>query len=312
MGFQFGLINSINTETGTKCFIAIISFLIAFEYVIDIVQSLKAISPTSYQIIQKLFKELMIMGVVSFSTEMLGTSSSYETHHDFVTAISVTHIVLFFMAIFYVLHAFLLILLSRTVASEYERYNETTIQQAASMILKKGNYLQEYLFRSKYLPGSHKREMAEFKIMEIYFQETYGLVHSFPFSEYLSGCFEKFSLSLLEIGPIGWLVVMLVAAINLARIKAMKDMDLRCTSAREEPVSSESTNSVYVDEECATFDLFVFLVGGFFISIMAIILLIVTRVYETRYNYLLEPLHYIFIYHLNIILLTYIIIINLY
>ena len=284
MGFQFGRINSMNVDLGTECFALIIAFLIFFEYFVGLVDTLEENSPTAYKMIQKLFKELMVMGVISFSIEMLGTTTAYYSHHDVVEAISVAHIILFFMAIFYVLHAFLLILLSKVVALEYKNFHATSVEDTLAVLEKKRSYWNDFLIHSMYIPGSQIREQAEFKISHLFFEQAYGLPKSFSYGEYLARCFEKYCLELLDIGMRGWIVVIAVAVLNFIRVKVMAILEVPCTAPRHESVVEGDTNPVTVDGECATFDTKVFFVGGCIVLASAIILTVLSRTYEIRYK----------------------------
>ena len=298
MGFEFGLLNSINVQTGTLCFLSIIVFIVFFEYILEFVESCREDSPAIYQMLQKIFQELMVMGLVSFVITMMQTSRFYEENENIVQAFDVTHIILFFMTISYVLHAFLLTSLSKIVAETFESYQFINLDEVIVSLRKKKNCVSEFILRSPFIPGSQLREMAEFKILEIQFRSAYRLSPTFLFSTYLTGCFEKNALNLLNVGAFIWVVVIIVGFINWLRAELMKDWSSECTHRRHEDE---------VNSDCNKYDLIVFFLSGVLMSIAAIVLLFITRLYEVRSvsvsNYLriVSIMRIYMIYHYSLI-----------
>eukprot|EP01041_Mallomonas_annulata_P002189 gene2189-4259_t len=289
MGFQFGAVYSISSATGTSSMIAIVVFLVFFEYVTDAVELLEEGSPATYKMIQKVFKELMIMGLVSFLIVMFDTTQYAEEAHSVVLALDYCHILLFFVALYFVFQSFLLIRLSDYLAMQYEKFHFAEISAI----------LSEYksLNHTNFLKYDNLRRGIEFKTLGIFFHQSFKLPYDFGFSDYLTVCFEKYALRLLDIGPFTWASVIILALINYGRVIAMKNMDLRsddsCTLSRsgshDVVDTSHNTTARYlastgldIDPHCADFDLKVFLTGGAMLTGFVIILLIVSRIYELR------------------------------
>ena len=121
MGFQFGILGALSPEIGMISFIVVVAFLIFFESITSTIDYLRDYYPASYQMIQKVYKELMIMGVVSFSVVMFESQSKYSYDHEWIIAIDFVHILLFFTALFYVVHACFLISLSLYMSNQNDQ-----------------------------------------------------------------------------------------------------------------------------------------------------------------------------------------------
>lgn len=285
MGFQFGSVNSIESIEGTECLIIIVVFLLIIEYINKFVDNLKQTKIAIYFMIQKIFKELMIMGIISFSITMMETSEVVHRHINYIESIEFVHILLFFMALFYVAIAIGLIRLASYFAIENRAYHYKDTKKVLLDASNPRSYFGNFLYHSEFLPGSQLRELIEFKVFHSFFIKTYSLPPKFNFSDYLDGCFEKYALELLDVGLFSWLSVIFLALLNLGRVELMKAMELPCTAhTSEEAVEDGSYTAIHVDRECANFNIKVFLVGGGIITIIAIILLVISRVYEIRYN----------------------------
>ena len=85
MGFGFGIMSQIPADTGTISFIAVVSFLILFEYITSAIDYMQEYYEASYEMIKKVYKELMIMGIISFSVILY--ESTHKAEHDWVIAI---------------------------------------------------------------------------------------------------------------------------------------------------------------------------------------------------------------------------------
>ena len=190
MVFHFGIMKTIHPGVGTISFIAVVCFLIMFEYLTKFIDYMQDFYPSSYQMIQKIYKELMIMGIVSFSVLMVGASISAD---NWIEAVDFAHILIFFTALFFVVHAFFLILLTASLSNTYQRIHNMKITDILSKIAQNKSWWGKILYNrfAVYIPGSRLRSYVEFKILYALFRDTYHLPLSFNFSGYLIGCHEK-------------------------------------------------------------------------------------------------------------------------
>ena len=86
MGFGFGIMSSIPADIGTICFIGVVSFLILFEYITSYIDYMQEYYQASYEMIKKVYKELMILGVISFTVTLYVSTQAAHSHDDWIIA----------------------------------------------------------------------------------------------------------------------------------------------------------------------------------------------------------------------------------
>ena len=222
-GFEFGVITSTAAVTGTETFIAVVILLVAFECLLIGVDMLRENFPSAYLMFQKIFKELMIMGILSFSVVMFETSKTF-TNEEILISTDSAHILLFFMALFYVLHAIFLVNFCRITALKNRRFHNVPIESVLSKMYEKKSSLENFLFHSRifsFFPVS-RREMVEFKIYDVFFKKTYNLSDNFAFADYLNGCDQKRCVQLLDVGISTWVIIIILALLNILRVEIRK------------------------------------------------------------------------------------------
>ena len=74
MGFKFGLVSNINSEKTLICFLGVILFVIMFDFLANLLEFFVAGSELYNRMIQMIYKELMLMGLVSFTVIMINAS----------------------------------------------------------------------------------------------------------------------------------------------------------------------------------------------------------------------------------------------
>ena len=272
MGFEFGVINEIPVITGTECFIATILLLLVFEYILGGVDLLKDVFPTAYLMFQKIFKELMIMGIVSFTVVMFETSRIFKSE-EILLAVDVAHILLFFMALFYVVNAILLIQLCALSAAKNRKFYRLSLENVLSKMYLSRGLFENFLFQWSIIPGLERREMIEFKVYEIFFKKTYSLAENFAFADYLIGCNQKRCIRLLDMGVFTWVIIIILSLLNYARVRISTQIGVKCAGPR---------TPLEIDIPCAQEDLKDFIAVGILTSIIAFSLLIASRVYDLR------------------------------
>ena len=234
VGFSFGEIPAIEIKKGVSAFILVVTFVVIFEIIMNTIDYLRDYYPSTYQAMQKLNKELMIMGTISFSILMIESLLDLEQHKDWVVAIDHAHILLFFSAIFLVLHAGALIFDSMRLGTLYARFHNTLITTAIENIQK----ARKIFCLSKYVALPLVSKCAEFKVQHNIFREGYGLPLKFDFSNYVTKCYEAYVLKLLDISPINWVAVMIMSGFTFIVIEYFGVKDKPCLAGDHEVFES--------------------------------------------------------------------------
>lgn len=229
MGFSFGYVTEIDSEVALGSFIMMIAFLVGFDHLTGVLEwSLQGV-PIYNHMLQHIYKEIMIMGVVSFCIGMYNTTDEAhrQANQEWIIGIDFAHYILFYMAFFFVLHAFYLIFLAMETAKQFDKFHSMTIANVRALVPPDYSWFNELIFN--YSPVSKVRDSFEFKIVHVLFRDTYKWVAlDFNFSSYLSGCMQHYALKVMSAGSSSWLVILVLIVLNYARIKLGGDGYLNC------------------------------------------------------------------------------------
>lgn len=173
-----------------------------------------------------MYKELMTMGFITLlvtiytAADRTSVFASYSTEIDFVGYVT------FFVAIFFVAHALYIMLLSMRTSKLYERLHRLTVAKAVEMYTESQKlWWERFKYRIPYLPVSSIRQKMEFKIIQSLFRDTYWLPSDFDYGSYLSRCFEKYSLKMINIGWTSWIVMIALGFINYLRVEYLSPVE---------------------------------------------------------------------------------------
>ena len=203
-------------------FLVIIAFILIFDFMTKFLEFILEDSPRYNRMVQNIYKELMQMGIISFCFVIFASSAH---GHPWVSALDFAHILLFFVAIYFVVHTFYLIAVSMSASNLYSRLNAANSYE---LITGKSqlSWFQEFRFNLIFLPFSSMREKFEFKLLHILFKETFTkLPENFSFNLYLSKSFEQYSLMIMDFGILSWAMVFLLVLSNFIRISVNGETD---------------------------------------------------------------------------------------
>ena len=113
-----------NSAITVISFLIIISFIILFDFFTKFLEYAFQESPRYKHMVQNIYKELMQMGIISFIfTLYQAFNSESDMYNPWVVQFDFAHIVLFFVAIWFVVHTFYLMGLSILTSNIYAKYN---------------------------------------------------------------------------------------------------------------------------------------------------------------------------------------------
>lgn len=195
MAFEFGVIDNIEPGITVTCLVIVVLFILFFEYSIGITEYLFEGSPVYNIMIKAIYKELMLMGIISFIVVMIeaGQEDLSTTGENWLSGIDFIHILIFYMTIFFVINAFYLMRTSLITSKLNRRYyceqTSELIKEVKTTVI--GNFWYEFRYNMNYLPLSNIRDRVEFKLVHSLFRDTYLLPANFDFPSYISGCFDR-------------------------------------------------------------------------------------------------------------------------
>jgi hypothetical protein len=223
-GFVFGNVGELNASVTVQCFVYVVFFIMFFDAFVGVLEYFLQGSPLYHRMIQTIYKELMLMCIVSFIITMILALESYKNTHSevgtkWIKGIEFAHILLFFLTFFFVGHA--LFLMRKSIVSR--AYYRTTFSQGVSTVLSEApnimkNPLEYFLFKFHLFPATGTKERMELWLMHELFRDTYWLPHDFNFADYLSGCFDQYILKTIDRSFFTWIVLICLSVLNYARI----------------------------------------------------------------------------------------------
>lgn len=159
MGFSFGLIVGLNIRIVTITTLMTILFVLAFEFLTGFLEFCVSGSALHREMVQTIYKELTMMGVVSFTMVMINASKAATDHFEWIVSADFSHILLFYVAIFFVFHAIYIMRLSY-MASKYhtQHQSESVSGLIASIHQASAGFISFFAYRFEWLPISSLRE----------------------------------------------------------------------------------------------------------------------------------------------------------
>lgn len=286
MGFEFGVLQKLDYRITLYCFVLVVAFVILVEYVLGILEYFLEQSKLYTKMVKMLYKELMLMGMLTFCVMMYEAVPRNEediVEEEWLAAIDFSHVYLFFVTFFFVLHAFYLMMMSVSAVSEYRlMFSEKTTDVIDGLQAAKRSALGSLLFYMKLLPWSRPRYHAEFSLVQSLFMRLYRLPEELDFPYYLSGCFDRFALAIINRSVFTWVVLLFLVICNYLRIKydlteGMFEVffdTLGLTVTEQTPLAQKHVN---VHDS-----LYLFMICAIVLTLYTIALTIITRLYKAR------------------------------
>jgi hypothetical protein len=282
MGFEVGQINTLDPFTGMITLFLVIVFILFFKWLTGILEYCVQGSLIYNRMIQKIYKELMQMGLISFTVICFEAQSGEKEGKikEWTTSINFVHVLLFCLALFFVLHSLYLIAISFSISRHYLKfhgYNTLLLLQSKNQM----NWMQTILFDAVFLPeliGSQLRKQMEYKLLHILFKDTFrGMPANFNFPIYLDKCFKRHVLNAVDISIMSWMVIAILSAINYIRVRFHGSFNCRSHAEISFVEAENSSTMACEDHNIALFILMLFLIIIYFI-----IVLFTARLYELR------------------------------
>ena len=290
MGFKFGVLTELDFKITLYCFVLVVAFVIAAEYVLGVLEYFLEGSRLYSQMIEKIYKELMLMGMLTFCVMMYEAVPRNEEdveEREWMESIDFSHVYLFFVTFFFVMHAFYLMVKSVSAVSEYRlMYSEKTDLMIENLQNLKSSWWGSFLFNLKMLPFCSTRYHVEFSLTQSLFTKLYRLPEDVDFPYYLSGCFDRFALRTINRSMFTWIVLLFFVVVNYVSIKY--NLTVMVFDAVYGYLEIPLTEAQMTATDLTPKDvMIIFAVAGIFLVLYTIILTLITRVYKARYIFLL-------------------------
>jgi hypothetical protein len=217
--FSFGTLGELHPGISTWTIAFIILFILCFDFFTGLLEFYLDGLPSYQRMIQSIYKELMQMGLTSLSNTIYNATRKQQSQ-ELGDDMDFADVVLFFMAVFFVVHSFYIMGVSISSSKSFVRFNNKNSHEILSRIQKGSAFsFSSHLFLFGVGHLGNLKAQANFKIMHALFRDTSCLLPlDFDFSLYLSKCFEKFSMKTIENGVFSWFIFALLLILNFIRV----------------------------------------------------------------------------------------------
>lgn len=219
----FGTVLYLKNQSTTIVFICVLIVFTLFEGFLHVVEV--ECSRRGFKgLIKKLYRELMIMGFVSFAILLASEGSDFEPDEWF-EAFHFAHIVLLFVGLVFLLQSGLFAMWissrNKTLLAHDSCSSELLIVDYIDMHQMGGIacFLFDYGLVS--IPIPELREKMEYKIIQEFFIRSYNLPAEFKFANYMCMVLKDYVISLVEVRPVTWMVLTVFVVMNYIRIVAI-------------------------------------------------------------------------------------------
>ncbi len=187
-------------------------FAIVWERCLRFVELRLRHFPNFLKILSRCYKELMVLGFISFSIVII--EQLYHLSSEALLTLEFAHLWLFFIALSYILHIFLYMMFSE---AEKRRFDQARLVSAQEIVHQWRD--------SRTTHSSSFHSWLDFRLSLAWFLPLHSLPNDFDFAKYLRKCTSKFVTKQLEIDESNWLIILLLIAADLGRMKIMQLAD---------------------------------------------------------------------------------------
>ena len=208
MGDLFRVAFELPAERVATAFMAFIGFIILFDSFLKTVEG--ALSGSMYRLaLDKVYKELMIVGVISLGTAVLTSGTGARISGDTRRVFEYVNLVITSLALVFVVQCMALMYLTSSTKRRYHAASTFSPNQLSDRLRRAtfGKIGSVGWRMSLYVPVLFTRDCAQFNILRGFFLLRYDVGFAFDFASYLNECLDDHVLSMMDVGPGAWLQV---------------------------------------------------------------------------------------------------------
>ncbi|KAL3672253.1 hypothetical protein V7S43_002913 [Phytophthora oleae] len=212
------------------------AFLLLFEFFLHYVERHLSRYGKYYQMLQKVYRELMILGLLSLIVKILKEVAPIDAYGKPIIAFQVADLIIFGFAISLVLQA-LCIFLQVGRYSKYAYQAELMTTRDLLVDLQKqqnhfiGNWSPTKTFLSIYgenpvTKTRTNKEIVRYRALRHFFLHRFGLPQLFPFSRYIRRAQAQQLSHMIHVEPTMWILVLAVAWGICGLLSVLEDVKL--------------------------------------------------------------------------------------
>ncbi|POM62068.1 Solute carrier family, facilitated glucose transporter, partial [Phytophthora palmivora] len=174
--------------------------------------------------LKKVYRELMILGLLSFIIKMLTEVGGIDGYSGLMLAFQVADLIIFILAITLVLQAITVLLLLRGYNKRADRAELITTQDLVD-VLKSSEGSTSWCGKQ---PNGElvKKEIVKLRLLRHLFLQRFGLPQLFTFSKYLRRAQANTIVHMIEVEPSMWLLLLGMTWAFSAVVRILEDFEV--------------------------------------------------------------------------------------
>lgn len=189
----FGIVGNLKSFEGTVVFIGFLLFLVILEAIVTNLEVAAEVRGMK-DLFEKLQRELMMMGIISFAVFIFQTANPDQHAGALFLSFEMTHIIVLFMALAFITQAVFLVSYASVSGKRYLAAMRTSSVELLTQYKSiKENPLKWWWFHHgpSFLPVFPAFRLdIEFRIIERLFISQHRLSHEFNFAHYVNALFK--------------------------------------------------------------------------------------------------------------------------
>lgn len=196
----FGFSGSVDGYPFAVCMSIILTFVVSAQAALSYLD--KAVAKTAFRgAVQSLYKDLVIMGLVSFILTLL-SSGGIQFLGPFLVYFQIADVTLFISTIFHVLFCIALIMAN----DHHMQRLRGDLAKDMHLLVKEYRDEVQNGFLAQWSPFSKLRRQIELRVLRITFLSNFNLSRSFDFGRYITIAEENNIIEMMEASPMQWAV----------------------------------------------------------------------------------------------------------
>ncbi|KAG6620005.1 ATP-dependent RNA helicase dbp4 [Phytophthora cinnamomi] len=177
--------------------------------------------------LKKVYRELMILGLLSFIIKMLTEVGGIDGYSGTMLAFQVADLIIFILAITLVIQAIWVLVLLRGHNKRADRAELITTQDLVDALNSADNMNSSWCCGGKRPSGDLlKKEIVQHRLLRHLFLRRFGLPQLFPFSKYVRRAQANNIVHMIEVEPSMWLLLLGMAWAFSAVVRILEDFEV--------------------------------------------------------------------------------------
>ncbi|KAK1932084.1 hypothetical protein P3T76_012584 [Phytophthora citrophthora] len=176
--------------------------------------------------LKKVYRELMILGLLSFIIKLLTEVGGIDGYSGLMLALQVSDLIIFILAITLVLQAMNVLLLLNGYKKRADRAELITTQDLIEAANASETTPSSCCGRKQPSDELLKKEVVQHRLLRHLFLTRFGLPQLFPFSKYLRRAQANNIVHMIEVEPSMWLLLLGMAWAFSAVVRILEDFEV--------------------------------------------------------------------------------------